>query len=268
MNHTEDWDVIWRWQWFRRSIWQPHFQDPSHAEGKPARTAPIWNWLLNDLGAKRILDCNCGLGLRAILLSQAGFDVVGTDRSAAAIEHARQLAEDCGVDVPFHHLDWASLGERFSLEFDAIINDAYSWTLSRPDLRFATHNFFSALKPGGNLIFTGADMWSGKVDKSAVVDQAFSGGPRFQLRSDFEESGSSVTLVVARDRGDQGVIENYLFVIRDEDGPRLETASICNSLQWTWEDYVAVCHEAGFSGVESVKVPAGRREHILNVARK
>ena len=268
MNQSEDWDVIWRWQWFRRALWQPYFRDPSHPEGRPARTAPIWTWLLKQYEAKRVLDCNSGLGLRAIILREAGFDVVGTDNSELAVNYARELAAYRNLDIPFHHCLWQDLGEQFGSEFDAIVNDAFAWTLTKKELRFAAHNFYSILKPGGTLMFTGADQWTQPEERGTLVEHAWQAAPRFQLRNDYERDGTHLTLVVARDKGEIGVVENYLFVVRDETGPRLETAAICNSVQWTWDDYQAVCREAGFTSLESVKVPVGRREHILNVARK
>jgi SAM-dependent methyltransferase len=268
MNQSEDWDVIWRWQWFRRPLWQPCFRDASHPEGRPARSVPVWVWALKQYDAVRVLDCNCGLGQRAILLQEAGFDMVGSDGSAVAVECARELAESHGLTIPFHHCTWQHLGEQFGAEFDAIVNDAFAWTLNRTELRFAAHNFASLLKPGGVLIFTGADQWSPADDRAALIDHAWESAPRFQLRNDYEDGGVHMTLVVARDKGDQGVVENYLFVVRDQDGPRLETATICNSVQWTWEDYQAICREAGFSSLESVKVPVGKREHVLNIAHK
>jgi SAM-dependent methyltransferase len=268
MNTSQDWDVIWRWQWFRRALWQPYFRDPSHPEGRPARSTPIWIWLLQQYGAQRVMDCNCGLGLRTILLHEAGFDVVGTDGSAVAVRHALELAEARDLRLPFYHCPWQNLAEQFGPEFDAIVNDSFAWTMTRSDLRFAAYNFASLLKPGGIFVFTGADQWSSPNDRPALIEHAWQAAPRFQLRNDFEHGHTHMTLVVARDKTEIGVIENYLFVIRDEAGPRLETAAICNSVQWTWDDYQAVCREAGFTSLESVKVPAGRREHILNVARK
>jgi SAM-dependent methyltransferase len=268
MNQSEDWDVVWRWQWFRRALWQPYFRDASHPEGRPARTTPIWTWLLKEAGAQRVLDCNCGLGMRAILLQEAGFDVVGTDISSVAVEHARELAESRNLYIPFHHTLWQDLGAKFGAEFDAIVNDAFAWTLTRTELRFAAHNFHSVLKPGGALVFTGADQWSQAEDRHTVIEHAWEAAPRFQLRNDYEHDGTRLTLLVARDKGDVGIVENYLFVVRDATGPRLETAAICNSVQWTWDDYQAVCREAGFTSLESVKVPIGRREHVLNIARK
>jgi SAM-dependent methyltransferase len=224
--------------------------------------------MLQQHGARRVLDCNCGMGLRAILLQKMGFEMVGSDNSPFAIECAHSIADSLNLPIEFHHCVWHDLGEKFTEPFDAIINDAFAWTLSRTDLRFATHNFASILKPGGVLIFTGADQWTSGGDRAAMIDHAFQAAPRFQLRNDYEQEGTHLSLVVARDKTDIGVVENYLFVVRDSSGPRLETASICNSMQWTWEDFQNVCREAGFSSLESVKAPVGRREHILNVARK
>lgn len=268
MNRSEDWDVIWRWQWFRRALWQPYFRDPSHPEGRAARSSPTWTTLLQQFDAKHVLDCTCGLGLRAVLLQEAGFDVVGTDVSAVAVEHARELAATKNLPIAFRHSRWQNLEDTFDAEFDAIINDAFAWTLTRDELRIGARNFASILKPGGVLLFTGADQWSRPDDKEALIDHAWASAPRFQLRTDYEREGTHMTMVVARDKTERGIVENYLFVIRDPAGPRLETAAICNSVDWTWEDYQTVCSEAGFSSVESIRIPAGRREHIFNVARK
>ncbi len=267
MNQSEDWDVIWRWQWFRRPLWQPYFRDPSHPEGRAARSTPIWTWLLQQAGAKRVLDCTCGLGLRAILLQEAGFDMVGTDVSSVAVRHAQELAATRNLSIPMRQCRWQQLAECFGAEFDAIINDAFAWTLSRDDLRSAASNFCRILKPGGCLIFTGADQWSHPEDRQTQIDHAWQAAPRFQLRNDYEREGTHLTLVVGRDRAEHGVVENYLFVVRDAGGPRLETAAVYNSVEWTWVDYQTVCREAGFSSLESTKVPAGRREHVFNVAR-
>src|SRR2546423_15201990 len=93
MNRTEDWDIIWRWQWFRRALWQPYFRDPSHPEGRPARSVPIWTWALEQHEASRVLDCQCGMGLRTILLREAGFEMVGADANEIAVRHAAALGE-------------------------------------------------------------------------------------------------------------------------------------------------------------------------------
>jgi SAM-dependent methyltransferase len=268
MNASEDWDVIWRWQWLRRPLWQPYYRDPSHPEGRAAKTVPVWDTLLKQNNAKRVLDANCGLGIRALILHEAGYEMVGVDSSSVAIAGGKELAAVRELPVDFRQVKWLDLAETFSAEFDAIINDGFSMILSRSELRFAAHNFASVLKPGGIFVFTGADQWSNPDDRPALVDHAWQAAPRYQLRSDYEHDGTHLTLVVARDKSEIGVVENYLFVVRDGSGPQLQTASICNSVQWTWDDYQHVCKEAGFTSLESIKVPLGRREQVLNVARR
>ena len=66
-------------------------------------------------------------------------------------------------------------------EFDAVVNDAFAWTLNKTELRFAAHNFHSVLKTGGALIFTGADQWSQAEDRNTLIEPAWEAAPRFQL---------------------------------------------------------------------------------------
>jgi len=268
MNTTADWDVLWRWQWFRRDLWLPHFRDPAHPEGRPARSCPVWTWILQRCEARRVLDCHCGLGLKTILLREAGFDTVGVDASAVAIQHARELAAELGLPVRFHHLGCESLGEQFGAVFDAVVSDAFAFILDREGLRAAARGIAAVLKPGGSLIFAGADQWSHPEQRPGLIEQAWRAAPRFQLRAWYERDSTQMSLIVARDKTDWGIVDNYLFAVRDSGGAHLETAAICNSVEWTWQDYVDVCRGAGFASLESVRIPVGQREHILNVARR
>lgn len=268
MNQPEDWNTIWKWQWFRRDSWLPHFRDPSHPEGRPARSAAIYGNLLAENNVSKVLDCSCGLGLRSICLHESGFEVTGSDISTTAIQHALELADQLGIHIRLRQCLWNDLGECFDRDFDAVINDELAMTRSRSELRFAVHNFFSILKPGGILAFTGANQWSEHVERNERIERSFSSQPRFQLRSIAENEGIELTLLVARDKGEHGVVDNYLFISRDQNGANLEIATICNSVDWSWSDYQAVCHEAGFAALESVRVPLGTRDHVLNVARK
>ncbi|MEP6756245.1 MAG: class I SAM-dependent methyltransferase [Chthonomonadales bacterium] len=268
MNTHEDWDTIWKWQWFRRATWQPYFRDANHPEGRAARTTPIWTWALQSLGCESVLDANVGLGLRAVLLAEAGFNVTGVDISPVAVLHASELAASRDLDFPIYVSECSDLASSFEKRFDSVINDSFVWILDRKDLLVAAKNIYTVLKPGGKLIFTGPDQHSGPMDRSSTMDHTWRSAPRFQIRSDYERDDTFLTLVVARDREEVGVVENYIFVVRDKSGVRLEMASICNAILWSYEDYESVLKEAGFQSVESIAVPVGRREHMLNVATK
>ena len=268
MNDAQDWDVIWRWQWFRRALWMPHFRDAAHPEGRPARSCILWQWILNQYGATRVLDANAGLGQRAVLLAECGLDMVGSDSSPMGISCARELAGYCEARVEFVQSHWADLGQKYPEEFDAIIHDAINWCQNEKEMQVAIAGLAGALKPGGVIIFTGADEWSHPEEREKNLERLWSATPRYQIRGEYQRDGLDLKMLVARDLVDFGVVENYLFLIKQGEELRLETAAICNSLKWTWNDFKKVFHTAGFSNIESVKIPAGKREHILNIARK
>ncbi len=268
MNSSEDWDVIWKWHWFRRALWQPHYRDPEHPEGRPARRVPILRELLRQYNVRSVLDCNCGLGLRAILLQEAGFDVTATDISPVAIKHAKELAEFGNAPIRLEVCPWDDLSDRFPGTFDAVVTDATAWITSINELRFSFRHFAEVLKPGGIVVFTGIDQWSRPEDRVQRANHAWTAAPRFQIRANYGHGGIHMTLVVARDREELAIIENFLFVIHENHAVRLETAAIRSTMEWTWEDFVTACTNAGFQSVRTVKVMVGDREHHLNVAHK
>jgi len=268
MNSAEDWDVIWKWHWFRRQLWQPHYRDANHAEGRIARKTPMLRQVLQQYGATRVLDANCGLGLRALLLNEAGFDVTGTDVSPLAIRHAIELAEFHNQPVHFETCTWDLLGERFHEEFDAVLTDGIGWIRDLAELQTAFNNFAAVLKPGGVVLFAGIDQWSPSEARFQHVEHAWKAAPRFQIRASFMQQRTHMTLVVARDREELAITENYLFVIHEDGTPRLETASIRTTLEWTWADFENVCNQSGFASVRTIRVLVGSREHHMNAAHK
>jgi len=71
-------------------------------------------------------------------------------------------------------------------EFDAIVNDAFAWTLTKKELRFAAHNFYSILKPGGTLAIIDHSAIAGTGSSAAQtlhrIDEGFA-------RSDIDSRG-------------------------------------------------------------------------------
>jgi SAM-dependent methyltransferase len=59
-------------------------------------------WLAtHDIRPWRVLDLACGTGAAALVFAEAGYQVVGIDRSAAMLAIARGKARDSGYDVTF-----------------------------------------------------------------------------------------------------------------------------------------------------------------------
>jgi SAM-dependent methyltransferase len=69
----------------------------------------------------RALDLGCGTGTNAIYLAQHGYDVVGVDFSAKAIEQARGKARQAGVKVDYQIGDVTRL-DFLHEPFDVVID--------------------------------------------------------------------------------------------------------------------------------------------------
>lgn len=268
MNSSTDWDVIWKWHWFRRRLWQPYYKDQAHPEGRPARRSPIWCAILKQCGAETVLDANCGLGLRAILLHREGFRVTGVDISTVATQCARDLAREEAADISFIHSSWTEIGSRFPGRFDAVITDAFAWFFTLEDLTAAVRSMAEALRPGGSLIFTGIDKHSAPSQRHQRAEHAWKSSPRFQIRANYGSRERHMTLVVVRDREPLAIVENFLFVIHENGAVHLETASIRSTLEWTWQDFESACGAAGLTDLDTVQVVVSNRSHHFNVARK
>jgi SAM-dependent methyltransferase len=116
----------------------------------------------------RVLDCGCGTGWLSYLLARRGYDVVGVDVSAEAVELARAhpLFRDGGTPR-FVVADAEAL--TFDAEFDAVVFfDALHHAV---DERAAIAGAFRALRPGG--VCVALEPGRGHARKSRAVDAAF-----------------------------------------------------------------------------------------------
>ena len=94
----------------------------------------------------RILECGCGTGWLSYFLQKRGYDVVGTDVSAHAIDLARANPMFCELDPPeFIVADSEQLP--FDSEFDAVVfYDSLHHAVNELE---ALRSAYRALKPGG-----------------------------------------------------------------------------------------------------------------------
>lgn len=103
------------------------FFDLSYRLGKPrwdtGITPPEIRQLIEDekFPPGRALDIGCGTGTNAIYLAQHGFEVIGVDYMARAIQRARQKAQAANAAIEFRAADVmapGALGKPFDLILD------------------------------------------------------------------------------------------------------------------------------------------------------
>lgn len=105
---------------------------------------------VGDVTGKRLLHLQCHFGMDTLSWARLGATVTGVDFSERAIERARELASDVGIDAEFVCCDVADAREHLSGEFDVVFVSygAISWL---PDLGPWARTIASVLAPGGKL---------------------------------------------------------------------------------------------------------------------
>ncbi|MEO1192361.1 MAG: class I SAM-dependent methyltransferase [Pseudomonadota bacterium] len=97
---------------------------------------------------KRLCHLLCHFGLDTLSFARLGAEVTGYDISDKALEAARDLAKDCGLEGTFIQGDIAEAGEKLSGPFDIVY---MSWGVLGwiSDLDRLVANIASWLAPGG-----------------------------------------------------------------------------------------------------------------------
>ena len=107
---------------------------------------------LNKSGAKRVLDLGCGSGWLAVYLARQGFEVVGVDVSAQAINLANTWARQEDLKISFEVGDASQLQYQAG-SFDAVVANSIFEHFPIKQAQVLTDKVNSKLKVGG--VFVG-----------------------------------------------------------------------------------------------------------------
>ena len=101
---------------------------------------------------QRVLDLACGPGRHAIAAAERGLEVIGVDRSAFLLRHARARAAEAGVEVEWVHGDMRDPVQ--APPVDLVLNLFTSFGYFEDDAENARvlENAFASLGPGGTLV--------------------------------------------------------------------------------------------------------------------
>jgi 2-polyprenyl-3-methyl-5-hydroxy-6-metoxy-1,4-benzoquinol methylase len=124
---------------------------PSFIKGKSSLNA-IELALLGDVTGKSILHLQCHFGQDSLSLARMGANVTGIDLSDKAIEQAKNLNEQLGLDATFICCNIYDLPKYLNQQFD-IVFTSYGTICWLPDLQKWGHIIASFLRPGGLFVF-------------------------------------------------------------------------------------------------------------------
>jgi glycine/sarcosine N-methyltransferase len=101
-----------------------------------------------------LLDCTCGIGTQALPLALRGYQVLGTDISAAAVERARREADERDIALDFAVYDVRDVWRVASSRFDAVLacDNSLPHLLTDADLLAALRSIRTCLRAGGVFI--------------------------------------------------------------------------------------------------------------------
>jgi len=130
----------------------PMFDVMTDWDARLAAEGPFLKSVLDEAGARRVLDVACGSGGHALWLARQGYEVTGVDVSPVMIALAQQKAAADGLGVPFVVSDLANL--QASAVYDAVLclGNSLPHLLTQDDLVAALRGMAGVLRPGGALV--------------------------------------------------------------------------------------------------------------------
>jgi ubiquinone/menaquinone biosynthesis C-methylase UbiE len=135
---------------------------------------------LGDVNGKTLLHLQCHFGMDTLSWAREGASVTGIDFSAAAIDTARTLAAECGIEARFLQTNVYDLPKVLDGAFD-IVFTSYGVLMWLPDIREWARTAASFLKPGGLFYIIEAHPVSGALAVDSDVDAFRLDGSYFEM---------------------------------------------------------------------------------------
>ena len=144
----------------------PLFDVMTDWDARLAAEGPFLRAILEEAGARSVLDAACGSGGHALWLARQGYAAAGADASPGMIALAQQKAAEAGLDVPFAVAPLSNLQPLASnlqpptsnfqppTPFDAVLclGNSLPHLLTQADLVAALGGMAAVLRPGGVLV--------------------------------------------------------------------------------------------------------------------
>ena len=123
--------------------------------------------MVEEFGARSVLDLGCGTGVFALLLADRGVQVIGVEPAKASLDVAR--AKPGAERVTWIHGDASAIPGAVSVDAVTMTANVAQVFLTDADWQASLAAAFTALRPGGRLIFEtrdpAASAWEGWTEE-------------------------------------------------------------------------------------------------------
>jgi SAM-dependent methyltransferase len=205
----------------------------SFDEHEPRKVA-FFNELFTHHGVHRVLDCACGTGRDLHLLHSLGYEVFGSDISAAMLAQAERNLASHHVDVPLEQVDYRELQLNLAMDFDAVVclSSAFFEMPDEAELQRAFASMRGVLRDGGVLVLT-----------AGMCDHTWREKPRFIP----EINRGDFTRLFVIDYFAQGARFNVVDLHHNDTRKDMDVWSIEYERVYLRDDIETVLKSAGFS---------------------
>ncbi len=111
--------------------------------------------MVDEFGARSVLDLGCGTGVFALLLAERGIEVIGVDPAGASLDVAR--AKPGSERVQWIHGDASAIPEDTSVDMVTMTANVAQVFVTDADWLATLEAVRGALRPGGRLVFESRD---------------------------------------------------------------------------------------------------------------
>ena len=112
--------------------------------------------MVEEFGARSVLDLGCGTGVFALMLASRGMEVIGVDPAGASLDVAR--AKPGAESVTWIHGDASAIPAHVSVDMVTMTANVAQAIVTDEDWMATLAAARGALRPGGRLVFESRDL--------------------------------------------------------------------------------------------------------------